>query len=156
MTQVLEYKTQDAIAVAFSAYKINKGYIKDTARFSEPTNSTIFSNKDMVKFQFRPEFRPDDFIPFNTSKEDYEDVDNAMKHFRRYVFGIIGDNLTEFQRDIIDVASQRGAFKANEMEAVGKTFNKLDAFLQTVQKAEEEAKKKNEGTAPAEAPKGDK
>jgi len=56
-------------------------------------------------------------------------------------------------RSIIDVASQRGAFKANEMEAVGKTFNKLDAFLQTVQKAEEEAKK--EGTA-AEAPKGDK
>ena len=56
-------------------------------------------------------------------------------------------------RSIIDVASQRGAFKANEMEAVGKTFNKLDAFLQTVQKAEEDAKK--EGTAP-EAPKGDK
>ena len=59
-------------------------------------------------------------------------------------------------RSIIDVASQRGAFKANEMEAVGKTFNKLDAFLQTVQKAEEEAKKTKEGTAPAEAPKGDK
>ena len=43
-----------------------------------PFTSTIFSNKDMVKFHFRPEFRPDDF---NTSKEDYEDVDNAMKHF---------------------------------------------------------------------------
>mgnify|MGYP000087033568 CR=1 FL=1 len=43
-------------------------------------------------------------------------------------------------RSIIDVASQRGAFKANEMEAVGKTFNKLDAFLATVQKAEEETK----------------
>ena len=58
-------------------------------------------------------------------------------------------------RSIIDVASQRGAFKANEMEAVGKTFNKLDAFLQTVQKAEDEAKAGKEGTAPAEAPKGD-
>ena len=59
-------------------------------------------------------------------------------------------------RSIIDVASQRGAFKANEMEAVGKTFNKLDAFLQTVQKAEDEAKASEKGTAPAEAPKGDK
>ena len=58
-------------------------------------------------------------------------------------------------RSIIDVASQRGAFKANEMEAVGKTFNKLDAFLQTVQKAEDEAKASKEGTAPTEAPKGD-
>ena len=42
------------------------------------------------------------------------------------------------------------------MEAVGKTFNKLDAFLQTVQKAEDEAKASEKGTAPAEAPKGDK
>ena len=37
-------------------------------------------------------------------------------------------------RSVIDVASQRGAFKANEMEAVGKTYNKLDSFLQQVQK----------------------
>ena len=56
-------------------------------------------------------------------------------------------------RSVIDVASQRGAFKANEMEAVGKTYNKLDSFLQQVQKAEEEAKKAKEGT---EEPKGEK
>tara|TARA_B100000900_G_scaffold415590_1_gene446109 strand:+ start:5915 stop:6187 length:273 start_codon:yes stop_codon:yes gene_type:complete len=43
-------------------------------------------------------------------------------------------------RSIIDVASQRGAFKANEMEAVGKTYNKLENFLETVQKKSEEAK----------------
>ncbi len=57
-------------------------------------------------------------------------------------------------RSIIDVASQRGAFRANEMEAVGKTFNKLDSFLSTVQKAEEEAKKANAGKP--EESKGDK
>lgn len=33
-------------------------------------------------------------------------------------------------RGIIDVASQRGAFKAAELEAVGKVFNKLNAFLE--------------------------
>jgi hypothetical protein len=32
-------------------------------------------------------------------------------------------------RQIIEVASQRGAFKAAELEAVGKAFNKLSAFL---------------------------
>ena len=58
-------------------------------------------------------------------------------------------------KTIIEVAQSRGAFKANELEAVGKTFNKLDAFLQTVQKAEDEAKASKEKTAPAEAPKGD-
>lgn len=35
-------------------------------------------------------------------------------------------------RSIIDVASTRGAFRANEMEAVGKVFNKLSTFLDTV------------------------
>lgn len=35
-------------------------------------------------------------------------------------------------RAIIDVASQRGAFKAVEMSAVGAAFNKLDNFLNTV------------------------
>ena len=53
-------------------------------------------------------------------------------------------------RSIIDVASQRGAFKANEMEAVGKTFNKLDTFLQTVEKAEAEAKANNPEATPEE------
>ena len=54
-------------------------------------------------------------------------------------------------RSIIDVASKEVRLKANEMEAVGKTFNKLDAFHRQFQKAEEEAKKANEGTTPAEA-----
>lgn len=35
-------------------------------------------------------------------------------------------------RSIIEVASSRGAFKAAEMEAVGKVFNKLSAFLESV------------------------
>lgn len=35
-------------------------------------------------------------------------------------------------RQIIDVASQRGAFKANEMAVVGNIYNKLDSFLNAV------------------------
>jgi len=33
---------------------------------------------------------------------------------------------------IIDIASSRGAFKPNEMVAVGQTYTKLTAFLDTV------------------------
>jgi len=40
-------------------------------------------------------------------------------------------------KNIIEVASQRGAFKANELEAVGKTFNKLNIFLEAVTNKEE-------------------
>jgi hypothetical protein len=35
-------------------------------------------------------------------------------------------------RSIIDVASQRGAFRAAEMAAVGTAFNKLNDFLNAV------------------------
>lgn len=35
-------------------------------------------------------------------------------------------------RAIIDVAAQRGAFRAPEMEAVGNAFNKLNNFLNAV------------------------
>tara|TARA_B110000503_G_scaffold28131_1_gene44944 strand:- start:23293 stop:23517 length:225 start_codon:yes stop_codon:yes gene_type:complete len=34
---------------------------------------------------------------------------------------------------IIDVASQRGAFKPNEMMTVGTVYNKLETFLTAVQ-----------------------
>jgi hypothetical protein len=41
-------------------------------------------------------------------------------------------------KSIIEVATQRGAFKANELEAVGKTFNKLSTFLEAVTAQKEE------------------
>ena len=37
---------------------------------------------------------------------------------------------------IIDIASSRGAFKPNEMVAVGQTYTKLSTFLDTVAKAQ--------------------
>lgn len=41
---------------------------------------------------------------------------------------------------IIDIASSRGAFKPNEMLAVGQTYNKLTTFLDSVSKQAEGAK----------------
>jgi hypothetical protein len=35
-------------------------------------------------------------------------------------------------KSIIDVATQRGAFRAAELEAVGKTYNKLSGFLDSI------------------------
>jgi len=52
-------------------------------------------------------------------------------------------------RTIIDISSQRGSFKGPELGTVGAVFDKLDAFLKSVD-ANEEAQKQAE--APAEAP----
>lgn len=43
-------------------------------------------------------------------------------------------------KTIIDIASARGAFKPNEMTAVGQTYTKLTAFLDAVAKQAEAAK----------------
>lgn len=37
-------------------------------------------------------------------------------------------------RSIIDVATQRGAFRAAELESVGKIYNKLSNFLESITK----------------------
>ena len=50
-------------------------------------------------------------------------------------------SITDLQnlRSIVDVAVRRGAFAANEMSAVGATFDRVNAFLNAVapQKTEE-------------------
>ena len=48
-----------------------------------------------------------------------------------------GGNLTiadlQTISNIIDIAMSRGAFRANEAKTVGETYEKINAFLQTVQ-----------------------
>lgn len=44
-------------------------------------------------------------------------------------------------KTIIDVATQRGAFKANEMLSVGTVYNKLEAFLNAVSQQNQDAPK---------------
>jgi hypothetical protein len=51
---------------------------------------------------------------------------------------------------IIDVASQRGAYKPNEIEVVGRTYNRLDTFLAAITPKTESAD--GEAPAPTSAP----
>ena len=53
---------------------------------------------------------------------------------------------------IIDVASQRGAYKPNEMEVVGRTYNRLDTFLQAITPKKDESKEGEAPAQPTEAP----
>lgn len=56
-------------------------------------------------------------------------------------------------RTIIDISSQRGAFRGGELKTVGEVFDKLDTFLKAVDaKAQAEAPKED---ASAEEPKAE-
>jgi hypothetical protein len=51
---------------------------------------------------------------------------------------------------IIEIASQRGTFKPNEMAQVGQTYNKLDAFLTEIARQQEAQASANTSTEAAE------
>jgi hypothetical protein len=103
--------TQEALAFAVAAQRINKGYVKDTRRFSED-NPTIFCNKEIVKFAFNPHYRPNDFVMPKPTAEDYAEVAEIHKWMRRYVMLGLAD-LDDFKKDMIDSVSQDTVSKNN-------------------------------------------
>ena len=106
--------TQEALAMAVAAQRINGAYIKDTRRFSEPDNKTQFSNKEIVKFAFeqRPGMLPMDFIRPTPTADDYAEVAEIHKWMKRYVLLGLGE-LNEFKRDMIQSVSQDTVIKNN-------------------------------------------
>ena len=105
MTEAIN--TQTALAVAFMVDRLNEGYVKETRRFSEDV-PTIFSNKEVVKFYFANEgsFIPSDFVKAIPTNEDFESVDIALKHFKRYSIELLGESLTDFQKDVFSSISR--------------------------------------------------
>lgn len=52
-------------------------------------------------------------------------------------------------KNIIEAASNRGAFKANELTQVGTVYDKLAAFLKAAQSQQEAEAEQNQGEANA-------
>jgi hypothetical protein len=98
--------TQEALAMACAAQRINGSYIKDTRRFSEAENKTQFSNKEIVKFAFHgdPSYLPTDYVKPTPTEEDYAQVAEIQKWMRRYVMLGLAD-LDDFKRDMINSVS---------------------------------------------------
>ena len=100
--------TQEALAYACAAQRINGAYVKDTRRFSED-NPTIFSNKEIVKFAFWDGQRlsevPSDYVKPTPTEQDYKMVAEIQKWMKRYVMLGLAD-LDDFKRDMIESVSQ--------------------------------------------------
>jgi hypothetical protein len=92
---------QEALAFCFAAQRINNGYLKNTQRYSEDT-PTKHSNKDMVKQHFG-DYSDPDFVDFTVTEDDYEGVEIANKHFRRYTMQLLGNSMSDFQKDVFAI-----------------------------------------------------
>jgi hypothetical protein len=110
-TPVFQLKTvslQEALAVAYAAYRINaEMYLKDTRRYSEETNTTTFDNKSLVNYYWQKklntsdsQYLPSDFVMFEPTQEDYASVEEARKWIKRYVMLGLG-NLDDFKQQMI-------------------------------------------------------
>ena len=99
--------TQEALAVACAAQRINGAYLKDTRRFSCEENLTQFANKELVKFAFeeRPGMLPMDFIRPVPTEEDYAQVAEIQKWMKRYIMLGLGD-LDDFKKDMISAVAE--------------------------------------------------
>jgi|TARA_R110000782_G_scaffold131587_2_gene223411 hypothetical protein len=98
--------TQEALAMACAAQRINGAYLKDTRRFSCEENKTQFANKELVKFAFeeRPGMLPMDFIRPVPTEEDYAQVAEIQKWMKRYIMLGLGE-LDDFKKDMISAVS---------------------------------------------------
>ena len=101
--------TQEALAMAVAAQRINGAYLKDTRRFSEPNNETQFSNKEILKFAFYTETNinhlPKDFVRPTPTADDYAEVAKIHQWMKRYVLLGLGE-LDDFKKDMVESVSQ--------------------------------------------------
>ncbi len=98
--------TQEALAVACAAQRINGGYVKDTRRFSEEENKTQFANKEIVKFAYHgdPTYLPMDYVRPIPTEEDYVQVAEIQQWMKRYIMLGLGE-VDDFKRDMINAVS---------------------------------------------------
>lgn len=106
--QLRTFPTQEALALAYAAYRRNNNeYVKDTRRFSTEGNKPIYSNKELIKYTIEAQegrWTPDDFEPLVVTEEDYASVEDCRSHFKRYTMLSLGE-LSDFQKGIFEVVS---------------------------------------------------
>lgn len=73
-----------------------------------------------------------------TTEQPQEEVTQAAAESTQNQAELTVQDLAALKQ-IIDIASQRGAFRPNEMVAVGQTYTKLETFLNAVSASQGES-----------------
>ena len=101
------FPTLDVVASAFAIHRINKGYFRETRRFSTEGMNTLFSNKEAITYQFaKKEHCQPDFKKFRVTKKDKETAKEAMHWLQREnALNIIAGTLTDFMDSLMKYIS---------------------------------------------------
>jgi len=99
----MEYDTQYLLELAFAAHRVNKGYEKNTRRYSEG-QPTTFCNKELIAYTAHGDWKPEDFVALEVTDADLKAKQAAAKHMRRYTMLAMGD-LPDFEKDLFSAYS---------------------------------------------------
>ena len=110
--KVKTFATDEIVALAFAAHRHNNGYVKSTVRMSELDKKTIWSNKELVSYTIASDSKnkaglqhvwvPEDFIAIETTDADIISIDTAKNHVKRYLVGMLSNDITTFQQEVHD------------------------------------------------------
>jgi hypothetical protein len=106
------YPIETILELAFAAHRVNKDYVKTSLTDYNDSSSSIWSNKDLIKYNVPgiDVYPVTNFVPLEITDADRTGVATLHQFFRRYTMLILGDRLNEFQQDM---------YKAYSMEECG-------------------------------------
>lgn len=108
MTQQID--TKELLAVAFTAYRVNDGFVRDTRRFSESENDTKFSNKEMLKYHYAkdPSWLPEDWKAIVVNQEDRQNAIDAVKFLNKeFSLQMIAGTINDFIKSLLSKANSQ-------------------------------------------------
>ena len=102
-----QFDTLEVLAVAYAAQRINKGYLKFTSYDYHRNILHNRANKEIVKNHFASWKNPKDENPDKITilESDTAQASNVRNHFKKYTFGVLANNLNEFQQDLFIAVS---------------------------------------------------
>ena len=100
-----EYPTKELVKLAYAAYRVNDGYVKENESGKQPNRELITYTASMIlnqenKAGVQKLWVPTDFVPLVVTEEDIANTDECERFFKRYTFMSIGDGLNQFQKDV--------------------------------------------------------
>jgi hypothetical protein len=100
-----EYSTKELVKLAYAAYRVNDGYIKEKESGKQPnrelityTASAILNQENQNSVQKL--WVPTDFVPLTVTDADLDGAAEAENFFKKYTFLSIGNDLNQFQKDV--------------------------------------------------------
>ena len=112
------YPIADTLDISFAAHRVNNGHVKHGNQQGGPkyrnTDLIVYTAAATLVSETKQEmWTPQNFVPVTVRDQDRAESQKAHKLFRRFTMLILGDSLTDFQKDVYTAYLQESATASN-------------------------------------------